>query len=231
MKEVNNNFFSQKHIYLLFIHYFIGFHYLYPTIFQHILINIHHVFVYNLSIYLYYILILIFTILLGFSYFKQGWDNFISNKGKVYQSIVKNFLFIIICTVVVGGILSIFTSSSSANQEMLEDAVQFQPVFISFKILIFAPFVEECIFRGALKDFLLKKFSIQLTIFVSSFIFGLFHVLPYVLSGNTSDFLFFIQYFVLGYFFAKSNEESSSMFSGIGLHILNNLFAFIQMLG
>ena len=99
-------------------------------------------------------------------------------------------------------------------------------VLISFfMVVIFAPIVEEMIFRGYLYTAMRSKFKRKKErLVVNAMLFAGAHVfiLTFFLGVGVPYYIFF-----LGYFLAKLYDESKSVLPGIMLHSLNNFLVFI----
>ncbi len=104
------------------------------------------------------------------------------------------------------------------NQELPNYNYSFQgftakQIYSSIAALLVAPIIEELFFRKFLITELLKKYSISITLLVSSFLFAIIHwetpvnLLPSFLFGLLSGFIYFktknIAYSVLLHFFAN----------------------------
>jgi hypothetical protein len=81
-----------------------------------------------------------------------------------------------------------------------------------FSIAVVGPVVEELLFRRAVTDALLKKFSEWRAIIVSALIFGLFHINPAQI----------IPAFLMGILFAWIYCRTRSLIPTIVVHILSN---------
>ncbi len=94
-----------------------------------------------------------------------------------------------------------------------------------FMVVIFAPLVEEMIFRGYLYTAMRSKFKRKKErLVVNAMLFAGAHVfiVTLLLGVGVPYYIFF-----LGYFLAKLYDESKSVLPGIMLHSLNNLLVFI----
>jgi len=92
-------------------------------------------------------------------------------------------------------------------------------IFTFFALVIAAPLLEEAIFRGVILDGLLKKYSPQRSIVISSFLFGLVHMNPWQFVGA----------FFLGLFMGWVYYKTRSLLPTILMHASTNLVAFIGM--
>lgn len=111
--------------------------------------------------------------------------------------------------------------SLNARQELLGtefSILGFLATFIGVGIL--APIAEEMFFRGALYTWFRRRFNFWVAVIVSSVLFGLAHFdsLGVVLSS-----------LVMGVALAIVFEYTRSLYTAIGIHILNNSLAVLLL--
>ncbi|HEM3181422.1 CPBP family intramembrane glutamic endopeptidase [Streptococcus suis] len=123
-------------------------------------------------------------------------------------------------------------NTMSANDAALfatseQVATMFPLYFITFHVAIglFAPFMEELVFRGFFSQYFFKTGNKWLKLVISSSIFALFHIV-YPIE--------FVTYFALGAIFYLAYARRGSIKDAIAVHILNNsllvLFSVINYL-
>ena len=105
------------------------------------------------------------------------------------------------------------TDVTSLNQELVEAALAAMPVIMIITIVLFAPVVEEVIFRLVLMN--LFNWKPIYNLIFSSLIFGLIHVL---VGGLIHIIPYFLMGLVFGYFYLKNNN----IWHITVLHILHN---------
>jgi membrane protease YdiL (CAAX protease family) len=88
-------------------------------------------------------------------------------------------------------------------------------IFLFILSCFFAPFFEEIIFRGFLYPAIKERFTVPISIFITSLIFSLFHHEIFVFLG------IFALSLILTYLF----EKTQNLWVVIGLHFANNFFA------
>lgn len=86
----------------------------------------------------------------------------------------------------------------------------------TFFIVIVAPLFEEIFFRGFVYRVLAKTWSVGFGSFMSAILFALFHF----------EFQSFIPLFILGLILNYNYQRTSSLWTAIGFHALNNGIAF-----
>ncbi len=114
------------------------------------------------------------------SYFKDYKEKLILNKKEIIKIVLVNMVF---STGISLSILLIvyFINADTFNYLLNEDITSGNSTLISniyyfICVVIFAPFVEELIFRDILLNRLNKKFGIKKAILYSSIVFGILHI-------------------------------------------------------
>ena len=113
----------------------------------------------------------------------------------------------------------------SANQQMVDQLAQDQPLFTFFMAVVFAPLTEELTFRGMLARYVFpQQDNIKQTVLfllVSSIIFALVHF-----PGTPQQFLVYAS---LGFSLGLAYINKGGLAYSIALHALNNLIAFLMI--
>jgi len=153
------------------------------------------------------------------SYFKRFMNNF-EESFKYY------FIGVIIMMVSNLIINFVITDAIAGNEEAVRDMIDVVPLYMFFSVSLYAPFVEELIFRHSIKDMVLcyghNKITRGIYIFLSGFIFALMHIL-----GNATsliDYIYLIPYMSLGIAFSSLYSKTDNIFSTIMMHCLHNTF-------
>ena len=146
--------------------------------------------------------------------FKTGFNYWIT--GIVLMVLLNVILSII------GGTL---VDNETTNREIIKN---FLPYAI-FGMCIYAPVVEELVFRRALRPLFNNKYLYGLT---SGLIFGSIHLFDEIaklLSTGvfTINLLYVLPYVGLGMFFAFSYYETDNIYSTITFHAIHNFIAII----
>lgn len=157
-------------------------------------------------------------------YFKNFGNNF-ENSFKYYFVGVVVMLFSNLF------IALAFSDATANNEEAVRSLIDTAPLYMLFSVSIYAPFVEEIIFRHGIKDCfkdsdnMILRFSY---IIISGFIFALMHIL-----GQTTsylDYLYIIPYMSLGVAFSSLYSKTDNIFSSISMHSLHNTVTIILYL-
>lgn len=124
-------------------------------------------------------------------------------------------------------IIPVVGATSLATQELLNIELESNPqldvilpegfswlgiIGMTMMIGVLVPFVEELFFRGVLFTWLLSKRSYIVSALISSVVFGLFHVEPYLITGTA----------VLGLLAAWAMHKSGSIWAAVVIHGVNN---------
>lgn len=101
------------------------------------------------------------------------------------------------------------------------ESMSLNPVYLLLTVCVFAPFVEEFIYRGLFLNGLLKKYSPKVAITLSALIFAIAH--RNIPQG--------INAFILGLLLATVYYKTHSLYICIFMHFINNFCAqFIYLL-
>ncbi|MDY6063305.1 MAG: type II CAAX endopeptidase family protein [Erysipelotrichaceae bacterium] len=219
MKSVNVKLSSRIAILL---NYFLGVIFIYPAILELIIRGIKAN--ESLSILLKIIYTLVITVVFIFIMRKALVDDFKNIKGNYKAVIIQTLKYLglmLVANLIIGNLLNLI-GSSSENEAALKEVMNLSLPLLFVNAVIFAPIVEEAVFRLAIFRPLREKNRIVAYV-VSSVLFGLLHVIG---SANLINYLQIILYASMGYFLAKNYEKNNSLIASISLHFLNNLLAF-----
>ena len=130
-------------------------------------------------------------------------------------------------------ILATYASEAMANNDVaVKNLIDLYPLYMFFSTFIYAPVVEETIFRRSIKDIFLafgdSKFIKYLYIIFSGLLFSSMHVLGMV--NNSLDYLYIIPYLAVGISFAALYYKTDNLFTTITMHALHNALAIILYL-
>lgn len=118
--------------------------------------------------------------------------------------------------------LSLIIKETPTNQASVEQLELWKLIPLS---LIYAPIVEECLFRGLLK----KGFkNDKIFVIVSSTVFGILHVM--FLETNLMLYLYSIIYIMVGYFLAKTYAKTDNIVASIFTHFMWNMISLLSTL-
>ena len=128
----------------------------------------------------------------------------------------------------VGGMISLLfgAQSDSQNQLLIESLASAHPIIIFVTSVIFAPFVEEYLFRGTFFGWLYELHPWVAHI-LSGFLFGFLHVMDAIVAGNFNEWIQIFAYMFMGFVLSFLYEKRNNIFVPILSHMTNN---FVSML-
>jgi len=173
------------------------------------------------------ILILAFFI---WFYRKDLFTNFKNFFGKNFGKNIGFSLLFWICGLILmmisNNIISIIRDGAIAsNEEGVRSLIDIAPWYMAFETIIFAPVVEELVFRKNIQTVFHNKY---LYVFVSGFVFGGMHV--FFSMTSALDLLYLVPYCSLGFIFAALYQRTDNIFSTITVHSIHNTLAFLLYL-
>ncbi len=158
--------------------------------------------------------------------FKEYFKNFKENFDDSFK-----YYFIGLLVMMVSNILIvIFVKDANANNEnTIRELITKAPLYMIFSVSIYAPFIEEIVFRKSIKDAILafkdNKITKYLYIITSGLIFGLMHIIGSATSAY--DYFYIIPYASLGIAFASLYYKKDNIFYTIMIHSMHNTIAVI----
>lgn len=162
-----------------------------------------------------------------FKKFKENWKEITKDAFKLYLIMyVINFVINVGLT---------FIGSKSDNKNAIEKLIVELPLAYNFMAVIAAPIIEELVFRAAIFRTIYFK-NKNFAYFISSFLFGLFHVISSVITGSIIDFLYISVYIIMALFMAKIYDKHKTIIASMLYHFINNgiavlLLAILKMVG
>ena len=163
-----------------------------------------------------YIVFIVIFVIKYRKYLKDKWKDFWINKKKYSSIAFKWWGLGFLLMIVINRILDTIIGGVGANEEAVQSLLEAEPVIALAATTLFAPFVEEMIYRKSLQDCFKNN---TLYIIISGLIFGLIHVIG---SSNPLDYLFIISYGLFGACFAKILVETDNIYSTIMVHMFHN---------
>lgn len=180
----------------------------------------------KIPVYVVYIVIFLIVLLVNFKDIKNDLSMFIKHKNKYIPFVLRRY-FMMIGIMIVVAIPIVFLNSGkvSTNQQVLNDMFKKVPIVTLLLSTLYAPFVEENIFRLSLSKILKNK---TIFIIVSGFLFGTLHMIDKFISFY--DLLYIFQYSALGICLAKAYSDSKNIFVSISMHFIQNFIAAMLIL-
>jgi len=153
--------------------------------------------------------------------FKDFITNFKSYIKKYLDYWAIAFALMVICNVV---ITLLSPNSTATNQDAINAIFTQAPLYIIISSVIFAPLVEETVFRLSIRNMFQND---KLFIFISGLVFGAVHVVGSF--ENWIDLIYIIPYSMPGFVFAYTLVKSKNIFVPMSLHFFHNgIMMFIQ---
>lgn len=149
---------------------------------------------------------------------KKDFKDIKKNHKDYYSKCFKYWLIGIMITMISNLIITVINSGGIANNEQaIRDMMSISPIYIFFSAVLFAPLVEELVFRQAFKYIFSSK---VLFVFMSALVFGGLHVISSMESFL--DLLYIIPYGAPGAVFAYMLVKTDNIFVPMGFHFMHN---------
>lgn len=149
----------------------------------------------------------------------KGDFNLLKNNHEIYfKNCLKYWLIALFIMYISNFIIFEIQSGLPANEEIIRQQFQVSPIYIFISAVLFAPIIEELIFRQSFRNLFQNKW---LFIIISGLVFGGMHVFT---GNNISklDLLYLIPYSAPGMAFAYMLYKTDNIFVSMGFHMLHN---------
>lgn len=143
-----------------------------------------------------------------------------------YKNYIPKYLPIYLLGVIAMGVINIVLTkltgaNTSGNEEVIREYIDKYPLYMAFSTVIYAPFVEELIFRKSIRNMVKNKYVF---IILSGLIFGILHISDYT---NATEILFGIPYVIMGIDFAYIYYKTDNIFTTMSYHMMHNLILLV----
>ena len=150
---------------------------------------------------------------------KQSIKAFKKNITKYITYILSHYAIMIMLSGISFGIFTLIIGDMSTNEQIL---VEESKLYLLLFGCIYAPIVEELLFRGCLRKVIKNDI---IFILISGIGFGAWHVLGY--EQSLIQYLYIFPYSVVGICLSYVYTKTNNLTTNIGMHFLNNLIATI----
>ena len=159
--------------------------------------------------------------------FKTYFHNFDNNFKKSLKYYIIGYIIMIVSNILIS---IFFTNAKAGNEEIVRSLIDKYPLYMFFSVSIYAPFVEEIIFRKCIYDIIYSfknnKYTKYIYIISSGLLFASMHIID--VSSNPVDYLYIIPYLGLGIAFAALYQKTVNIFSTITMHSMHNTIAIVR---
>ncbi|MDR1217257.1 MAG: CPBP family intramembrane metalloprotease [Oscillospiraceae bacterium] len=172
----------------------------------------------------------IFILLTTFKFLKASFADMFDGFSRILQSVAVGIVVYFVANMAVAFLLGQFMENLvNPNSQEVIDEVKLNPDAMLVVSVLFAPVVEETMFRGALFGSIRRRARVA-AYAVSAAAFALYHLWPYFLSDfRWVDLLYTLQYIPAAIVLAWCFERGGSIWSSITLHALINLIASVSI--
>ena len=161
----------------------------------------------------------------------KDFKKYIDNKGKWFVKYVGIFVGSVLLMGILNIILSKITGlETSNNEQAVRKYIEMYPVFMAFSTVIYAPFIEELLFRKGIRNIINgnDKYTKALFVIISAIIFGLIHVIT--VEASFYELLMSIPYMVVGLSLGYIYIKTENVFACIQFHLMHNTILILLRL-
>jgi membrane protease YdiL (CAAX protease family) len=119
--------------------------------------------------------------------------------------------------------------SDSLNQDVLFEMFKTHKASMMVQAIIFAPVVEEIIFRGVIYRHFKRSGRYLIPLIISTLLFATMHSLNAILLQQWADLWYIPVYAFMGLILTFTYEKTQNLYSSIFLHCINNTISIVAM--
>lgn len=175
--------------------------------------------------------LLILFLGIGWKYYVRQHQIFQQNTKRNWLFVIESFACLLITNILLSDFISMFFPNTLADNQAGNDALlKANSLYFLFSAVIFAPMIEETVFRGCIFAKMREKHSFLVSACVSGAVFGFLHIVASILVGNWMNCIYFIVYAACGFVLCIPYEDTGSIFASIHTHATNNFILTIVRL-
>lgn len=140
------------------------------------------------------------------------------NFKKYLKENIKYYIFSILVMIISNLFINVLNNGIASNEESIHNTIKLAPIYMFFSAVIFAPFIEEIIFRLSIRRIIKNDLVFIIT---SGLVFGGMHVIGDIKSFV--DILYIIPYSAPGIAFALMLKKTDNILVPMSIHFTHNL--------
>ena len=167
-------------------------------------------------------------VLAGLKYYTQSFNVFVSSLNENIKHILTTVGCLFLTNILLAQLIYFILPTVQADNQINNDLVfNAAPVFYILTAVVFAPFLEETIFRGCIFAKIREKHGFLLSACISGGVFGFLHVVASLLTQNYSNCIFFVIYALCGFVLCIPYEDTDTITTSIFSHMLYNFMTIL----
>ena len=160
----------------------------------------------------------------------REWDDFLQRRRSCLKQSLLHYAAMCIAMILLSYILSGILKEPSAAQKADEVLLRSGNISFVFGAAVFAPFMEELVFRVSMIRLISDRFGIRLGVLLNALLFGILHIVSMLPAVSTADLGWLIIFCALGLLLSAAYVRSGNLFASVCAHMLYNLTAMLMML-
>lgn len=181
-----------------------------------------------LAILIVYILLAITFVAIYHKDLKKDLKDFKKNYKKILLTTLKYWLIGFVIMIVCNNLIALLPIKGVENQASNESMFKQAPMIEAIMVILFAPLVEEIVYRLSFKRFTSYKWLFTI---VTGLIFAFVHVMTSI--GSVRDLImliYLIPYGALGCAFGYAYFKNDNIYGTMVFHSLHNLISILELI-
>ena len=161
---------------------------------------------------------------------RLAWDAW--SNGKTWRWLAIGVISVVLINIILTSVIKqMGIAIDPSNSDLIHQAMQQSPIFLTLFVVILAPCYEELLFRRVLFGRFLRAHKTVLGVVLSSFLFAFMHEIPgHSTNGGWALLSLWLIYGAMGGVLAVVYQRTKALWASVVVHGCNNLLALLLLL-
>lgn len=178
-----------------------------------------------------YVIMFILFALIGWRFYQAEIEHFKENRSFCMTHVFYGTCALFVTNIVLSQFIYMFFPDAIADNQTNNDIyMSMNQIGYIFSACLFAPFLEETVFRGCIFSSIKEKHGFAIASIVSASLFGLLHIAASLIQGNWANCIYFVIYAACGFVLCIPYEDTGNFFTSVLTHMFYNTLGIIMTL-
>lgn len=175
-----------------------------------------------------YVFLFSLFFIIGWKFYKNEMEDFRENYSAYLKHVYYGVFALIVTNVLISRLILMFFPDVIADNQANNDAyMSMNQIGYLLSASLFAPFLEETVFRGCIFGKIREKHGFMISAVVSACLFGFLHIVASLVQGNWLNCIYFIVYAMCGFVLCIPYEDTGNFFTSVLTHMSYNLLGIV----
>lgn len=167
-------------------------------------------------------------LIIGWNFYKTELDDFKENHSFCLKHVYYGTFALLATNIVLSRFIYMFFPNAIADNQTNNDVyMAMNQIGYLLSASLFAPFLEETVFRGCIFAKIREKHGFLAGAIVSAVLFGFLHIVASLVQGNWLNCIYFVVYAMCGFVLCIPYEDTGNFFTSVLTHMSYNLLGIL----